>query len=77
MRARRSTNVPDGRVCAARTALIPISHRLPPGGYDEPDGLSCAISSICPVSADGEQLPACSTLIREAGIRKALTGTKA
>ena len=46
----------DGLGCAARTALIPVSHRLPPRGYDEPESLSYAITSICPVSADGEQL---------------------
>ncbi len=43
-------------VCAARTTLIPVSHHLPPRGYDEPESLSYAISSICPVSADGEHL---------------------
>ena len=51
---RRSTDIPDGLVRAARTALIPVSHRLPPRGYDEPESLSYAISSICPLSADGE-----------------------
>ena len=54
--ARRSTDIPDGLVCAARTALIPVSHRLPPRSYDEPESLSYRISSICPVSADGEHL---------------------
>ena len=34
------------------TALIV----LPPRGYDEPEPLSCAISSNCPVSADGGHL---------------------
>ena len=33
----------------------PVSHRLPPQGYDEPESLSYTISSICPMSADGEQ----------------------
>ena len=49
--------LPGGLVCADRTALIPVSHRLPPRGYDEPESLSYAITSICPVSADGEQAP--------------------
>jgi len=53
--ARRSTDIPDGLVRAARTARIPVSHRLPPRGYDEPEGLCYAISSICPLSAVGEQ----------------------
>jgi len=53
--ARRSTNVPDSLICAARAALIPVSHRLPPRDYNEPESLSYAISSICPVSADGGQ----------------------
>ena len=29
--------------------------RPPPRGYDEPESLSYAITSICPVSVDGEQ----------------------
>ena len=36
-------------------APIPVSHRHPPRGYDEPESLSYAISFIGPVSADGEQ----------------------
>ena len=59
----RSTNVPDGLVCAARAALFPVSRRLPPRGYDEAESLSYAISSICPVGADGEQGRFCETRV--------------
>jgi hypothetical protein len=36
----RFANVLDGLVCAARTPLIPVGHRLPPRGYDEPESVS-------------------------------------
>jgi hypothetical protein len=36
---RRFANVLDG-VCVARTALMPVGHRLPPRGYDEPESVS-------------------------------------
>ena len=35
--------------------LVSLSHRAPPRGYDEPQTLPYAISSICPVGPDGEQ----------------------
>jgi hypothetical protein len=44
-------------VCAVGIVPVPVSPRLPPRGYDEPERLSYAISSICPVSADGERRP--------------------
>ena len=50
-----SPNVPDGFLRALRSLLIALSHRLPPRGDDEPETLSYAISSNCPVGPDGEQ----------------------
>ena len=47
--------MPEGLVCAAQTALVPVSNRFPPRGYDEPESLSYAISSICAATADEEQ----------------------
>ena len=47
--------IPNRLISASGMAPIPVSHRLPPRGYDEPESLSYAISLICPVSADGEQ----------------------
>jgi hypothetical protein len=35
--------------------IVSLPHRSPSGGYDEPQTLSFAISSICPVGADGGQ----------------------
>ena len=37
-------------------APIPVSQRLPPRGYDEPESLSQAFSPICLMVADGGQL---------------------
>ena len=38
-----------------RFELAPALTRVPPWGSDEPETLSCAISSICPVGPDGGQ----------------------
>jgi len=43
----RSTDVPNGLLRALRSLLISLSHRVPPWGYDEPQTLPYAISSIC------------------------------
>jgi hypothetical protein len=54
---RRPTDVPNRLLGAVQMAPIPVAHRLPPQGYDELESFSYAISSICPISADGEQQP--------------------
>ena len=41
-----SPNVPDGFLRALRSLLVALSHRVPPRGYDEPETLSYAISSV-------------------------------
>src|SRR3990170_2740206 len=48
-------DVPDGLLRAPRSLLVFLSHRVPPRGYDEPEPLSYAISSNCPVGPDAGQ----------------------
>jgi hypothetical protein len=50
-----SPDVPDGLLRALRSLFVSLSHRVPPRGYDEPQTLPYAISSICPVGPDGGQ----------------------
>src|SRR5579863_3489836 len=49
-----SANVPDGLLRTRQSLLVALSHRAPSQGYDEPETLSYAISSNCPVGPDGE-----------------------
>ena len=49
-----SPDVPDRLLRALRSLLVSLSHRVPPRGDDEPETISYAISSICPVGPDGE-----------------------
>ena len=39
----------------SRSLLVALSHRVPPWGYDEPEPVYYAISSIWPVGPDGER----------------------
>ena len=57
-----SADVPDGLLGALRRPLVSLSHRSPSRGYDEPEPLPYAISSICPVSADGGQFDVMANL---------------
>jgi hypothetical protein len=52
-----SADVPDCLLRTLRSLLVSLSHRVPPRGYDEPQTLSYAISSNCPVGPDGKQMP--------------------
>src|SRR5690606_19234060 len=42
-----SPDVSNGLLGTLRCLSVALSHRVPPGGYDEPQTLSYAISSIC------------------------------
>ena len=44
-----------GLLGAVRRASVSVSHRDPSRGYDEPETLPSAITSICPTCADGVQ----------------------
>jgi hypothetical protein len=50
--ARRMSLTVSAALCGACLSRCPVVSLL---GYDEPQTLSSAISSICPVGPDGEQ----------------------
>ena len=51
----RAPDITDRLLSAARTGGPFLSHLRSLTGYDEPETLSYAISSICPIGADGAQ----------------------
>lgn len=50
-----AADVPDGLLQALRSLLVSLSLRVPPRAYDEPQTLSYAITSKCPIGPDGGQ----------------------
>jgi len=52
--------------------LVSLSHRAPSQGYDEPQNLSYAISSICPAGADGGQSKKLSVAALDSHMKKCI-----
>lgn len=50
-----SPHFADSHLRARRNLLVALSQGAPPRGYDDPQTLSYAISSSCPVGPDGER----------------------
>jgi hypothetical protein len=67
-----SANVSDGLLDAVRRPLVSLSHRAPSQGYDEPQNLSYAISSICPAGADGGQSKKLSVAALDSHMKKCI-----